>query len=433
MLILAIKCQGTPNLFQISPKIMHWHKQIWLVDLTPCLSYWQTISQRDDIIPWIKDMLPSICGDDVQSYHHHHPWLAILGLKSESYDPFLISWDLWRETAEEYVAIKPAASVHDKQTFRRDLERMQRMVSRLTLKNPAELRTAHPTAIRTRFGSILEQLWEWTFIDIRSQFFTTGFPWVGMKDEEPPHISRHLEQPIQTWDDIAPWLTEDLDFLCNLINHKVLTLTWDLLLYDLTTKSVEINFRHPHHLHREKGHHKTALAQALYSYERTAHAAHTDYPASTLITGWNLKMTHGIATTPWSHLYFDDQDAIAQTSLLALENRVKVPLEHYQMTADWTPEDSYRTTDQKTVPKATPSLLITAKERPLYLYQTPQPVSGQLLVKKTAFTERTMRKWWNEEPTDLTRDYYQVIDHKKRHLWAYREKAGTWVIQGLFG
>ncbi len=428
MLFLAVRSTSSLNLFSLSPRVMAWDDNTWIVDLTPCLSYWQVKAKSEDITSY----LTSILGEDAHCYYSNHPWRAILGL--ESGKPLDVSWEVWWQEAKQYVNIKSSLTLKEISKFKNDLLRMQRMISRLTVRTPKELITAHPTAIKTRFGTILEELWEWTFCPHDNLFFSTGFPWIGIKPEDPPQVLRHLENPVHDWSHIKDLLLEDFDRLAQLTTNKALTIAWTLTLYDLSTRSSLISFRHPHPLNRELGHHKTALLQARYAYEDLSRHEVCEFEAAFLITGWTLALTSSLEVSPWNDLYFDDQDSTSPGSLVEIENSVKVPLKTYHLSPDWTPEDSYtQASNQQDASPISPSLLITGKSRPLYLYQKPTAITDTSQLKKASFSERSMRKWWAEPSEDTVRDYYHVIDKKNRHLWTYRQQSGAWFIQGLFG
>lgn len=73
--------------------------------------------------------------------------------------------------------------------------------------------------------------------------------------------------------------------------------------------------------------------------------------------------------------------------------------------------------------------------RPLWLFETPRPVTGDVLEFVTD-AERIESGWWQE---GVRRDYFRARDVQGRLLWVYRELArdghdrDAYYLQGLFG
>ncbi|GAB3683334.1 DNA polymerase Y family protein [Salinisphaera aquimarina] len=75
-----------------------------------------------------------------------------------------------------------------------------------------------------------------------------------------------------------------------------------------------------------------------------------------------------------------------------------------------------------------------AAPRPLWLFDTPQPVTGDVLEFLTD-AERIETGWWHN---GVRRDYFRARDAQGRLLWVYREldrqaRDGPYYLQGLFG
>jgi len=102
--------------------------------------------------------------------------------------------------------------------------------------------------------------------------------------------------------------------------------------------------------------------------------------------------------------------------------------------------------------------LPAADERPLRLFERPEPIDAiaqapdgpplkfrwrRMVHDVAAYEgpERIAPEWWREAQDSLTRDYYRVEDVKGRRFWLYREglyegetaqRRPRWFVQGLF-
>ena len=44
-----------------------------------------------------------------------------------------------------------------------------------------------------------------------------------------------------------------------------------------------------------------------------------------------------------------------------------------------------------------------------------------------------MGRWWQPEREERRqRDYYRLLNHENRYLWAFRDTKGDWFIHGIF-
>ena len=100
-------------------------------------------------------------------------------------------------------------------------------------------------------------------------------------------------------------------------------------------------------------------------------------------------------------LFGDTEDD--EAALLRLENRLPVRLYHFDLRADWSPEESYAVYGHDTAADTDAtrhSLTAMAKRRPLFLYQRKQPLARERPRSSLwQFTERTMNKWWQDQGT----------------------------------
>ena len=454
---------------RLSPRLMSWHRDTcWLVDLSPCLGYWRSIAARrgsdlqELLHGMLREMLP---GDDERPGFYAAtapcPWQALLLLEvlqerdlpgfadrhsfmgSALYQR--LSWDgWWRQTAAMAVSLKAAGlrRFHP-DVFRRQSVLMQKAVSRLSLPGPGAIRFS-PEQIRRRFGSIMARLWEQAFFDREEPAPADFFPWQGHREALPPFSKRHADWPLSQWQHIEPLLREDLNRLCRhedfRSDERITGLEWRLTLQDLATLHVPVLFRHPHRLHGEIPHQSTALLQARYSFDREtarfmAASGHEPTDPPPVVISWQLTASERLLPAPATADIFRDPGQGEEEDFLRLENKLAVPLRSYAGNDDWLPEDSFdEAGDQQPAPSGHQTLLQSG--RPLFIYDKPRPLQtgGRSTLRR--FSERTMHKWWREQPRDtavpLQRDYYRLFDDRQRNLWVFRDNTGQWFLHGLY-
>ncbi|MCX6106361.1 MAG: hypothetical protein NTY08_11090 [Proteobacteria bacterium] len=477
----------------LTPRVMHWHEQTWLLDLSSCHSYWQSqaIRQQTAVHTLVEDILRRSLGTNMRAVMADHPWQALLALaqmRARTLNGMLdlrhkfgrafyqqVDWDAWFSCAEELSthATTLAWPRFHAAVFRRHLRQMQAVISQIQPANPPpqhapwHWRGTEPPSMRRRFGTTVALLWEWSFprpgTDRQEpQTHPLGFPWLPWSEPEKPHVSRHLETPLAHWDELAPLLVEDLDRLCTLPTwderERVTALSWRLTLDDLSEATVPLLFRHPHSLARERGHHQTAVFQANYSFSAHKKAAASEQDQRGIV-GWELVIDERLVLPPFVKDLFGEQSDSDTRHLLMLENQLSIPLDRYELREDWVPETAFVTrsthADEKpSAPDREPhstgssgstgstgsngasesdesSWLPVARSRPFYI-DIPRPLDTEGHSTARIFLERVTGKWWLNTAGASQRDYYAVIDREHRWIWAYRDQGGTWWSHGRF-
>ena len=375
----------------LTPRVMHWHEQTWLLDLSSCHSYWQSqaIRQQTAVHTLVEDILRRSLGTNMRAVMADHPWQALLALaqmRARTLNGMLdlrhkfgrafyqqVDWDAWFSCAEELSthATTLAWPRFHAAVFRRHLRQMQAVISQIQPANPPPQHASHhsalsthtphtphipwhwrgtePPSMRRRFGTTVALLWEWSFprpgTDRQEpQTHPLGFPWLPWSEPEKPHVSRHLETPLAHWDELAPLLVEDLDRLCTLPTwderERVTALSWRLTLDDLSEATVPLLFRHPHSLARERGHHQTAVFQANYSFSAHKKAAASEQDQRGIV-GWELVIDERLVLPPFVKDLFGEQSDSDTRHLLMLENQLSIPLDRYELREDWVPETAF--------------------------------------------------------------------------------------------
>ncbi len=443
------------DLETLTPRLMQWEADLWLLDLKPCLSYWrlQAQSKSQTLAQVLQEILSSFLGEgSYTATLSAQPWQALLlgrllaqkgfrGVNTENQRlshniMSSLSWDLWWACAERY-----AFHRQEIKKFLKHKRAMQIAMRRLCCDYPTSLKTMPSSQIKRRFGPLLADLWEQTFPShvtspsSGSLEETAAFPWQSYHLTQPLTHTRHLDFPLSDWQVLEAFLREDLNRLCLLDSFKkgerILSLEWLIVLDNLQEIPLSILFRHPHCLQSESPHQRTALLQISYAFERAQRAARQKPEAETpWIVSWQLRVLESFRPLAEQRRLFAD-DSASCDELIKLENQLDRPLEAYQVVDDWVPEDAFTSLHSPVVfeREHLPELEHLGRQRPLFLLNRPQPwaTHGRNLWK---FKERTMDKWWRHRDNTV-RDYYQVISHKEI-LWVFRDEKGQCFLHGVY-
>jgi hypothetical protein len=477
----------------LTPKAMKWSDDgMWILDLRPCLSFWSHRARNMglDVVGLIRKVLQTQFSAEnheqtsigatagYQGALADNPWLAIVflnyvrernlgglvNLAGPSTLTFFreLSWSAWWKSAipiaQHFESCK--RKHFSPASFRGSCEQMQKAIGRLGILTPWELKTVDSLAVNRRFGTVLRDLWQWTWSalepedsnggasDLKKQF-ASGFPWQSFQATESPMISRHLEAPLLEWDHMEPLLQEDLNRMCDLDSwdsrEGVMRLEWEVVSYDMTAITVPICFRHPHSLASERNSNfVTTTLQAYYSFTQIMKSTMDDQdtdgylnPPSPIIS-WRIKITERLRLSAKIRDLFGHSDR-GNCDLMNLENRLPIELINYDLRQDWLPEDSYCHADasgerqDSMIGQATASLQAISRRRPLFLYRNPIFYDNHGHSVTWMFLERIMTKWWEKKPNSSPqRDYYKLIGKDQRAMWVFKDFRGNWYTHGVF-
>lgn len=492
---IAIDRRCLPNfapekLESLTPRIMQWSEDIWILDMGLCLSYWwnRALQEGLDVVTLWRLVLQRLFGGDTLTYSAavaHHPWLAVLVLGHMrerdlfglvDYDsPFgrrhfqEVSWRNWWWAAKAVIPHFSLAGRKRLGSFPRSLGQMRRAIKRLRLDRPHTLKTAEPSAIRRRFGSIMGELWGWTYAEEKEgegRSGLVGFPWRAYQFRAPPVVRRNLDFTLNDWEAMAPLLQEDLNALCRKgiafdAKEYVLRLLWRLSLADGTTEELELPFRNPHSLHQDAPEQRTAMAQALFRFSSShGKAAREDRDGILGVIAWEVIVAEKMALPPQVRSLFDDPTGDVQ-ELATLENLLPVPLERLDVRPDWVPESSFGLAvdvrakvrggvgehtvhpDKSVGDRQALVYQSAASDRPLFIFTEPEVLARPGPSGGVRFLERTMEKWWlhckgaDEAPGEPSRssrrDYYQFLDSEGKSLWVFQNQRKQWFVHGVYG
>ena len=469
-------------LFSMTPRVMCWDSNTYLIDLGPVYPYWCSLAKSQELsaLEYISSLLVDLTAGDIRATLAPHPWQAILLLSTAAKRPSLnfidaqsylgrrclqdITWNDWLTCCQH---LRNHLQNHSSKKSNRDLSSslntLSKTINRLQFTHITQMSDIDPESMQRRFGKLAATAWRWTWLlksedssTQRTLFvspFEDEFPWLNIAHTEIPSVSRHLEINLREWDHITPLLCEDLDKLCSLAcwspSERVVSLEWELSFSCSPSLRIPVLFRHPHPLHRESGHHKTALLQAFHSWQKALVAKNkTDNRGELYITGdsitdWSLTVKERMTFTPKFHSVFNDDLTKDAAKLHDLENSLAVPLTEFLPTDHWTPEYSYErkiinlTEDySKTTSTENLGWIATNQRRPLFIYKDPHPPSDRHHSSGLIFTERVSKAWWNDcsnQDRHSCRDYYLRITDDGLLQWVFQNDDGSLRVHGVYG
>jgi hypothetical protein len=445
----------------ISPRIMSWSKDMILIDLRTTWSYWCQLACEKKLS--IDDLFSQLCPGHTCMVLADHPWSALLHsqtLAMRGCTGFLnlnapmgksltqdLSWDVWNSACHQF--LQHLSSLHHGkkqnnrvQSLRKGLLQLRRTVDGIQASTPAHLKHQPAASIARRFGAELARIWDWTWQQQNPSSLTdpfADFPWNTYKQPRNPEVHLLLDHPIRNWDHIEPHLCVDFDRLCRLpcwsSSERVVSLEWELIFVHRPSLKIPVLFRHPHALHRESGHHKTALLQAFYSWENTLQK---QLKGSLLeddgIMEWNLRIHERITPIPQLKSLFADDFHTPLAKLRDLENSLPIPLHSYFDRNDWTPTKSCAPSPLKVDENLNIQLHAQHRDRPLFLDFSTDPLAfkkpARILPQKS---ERTMRHWWESSDLKLAvADFQYVLTGSHEFFWIEQNALGRF-ISGVWG
>jgi len=473
---------GGQFLFSLTPRVMRWSSDTYLLDLEPVCRYWSDLAKMRGVsfIEYISALVSELTSTHTQATLAPHPWQAILLLSAIDGRPSLsfidaksylgrkslqeVTWNNWIARCHE---LREHLLAHSSKKPSKDslgsLTTLAKTINRLQFKHVAQMSDIDSGSMQRRFGKLAATAWRWTWqsktteqLHQKTLFdepFTDDFPWINLTSKDVPTVSRHLDTPLREWDHMAPLLCEDLDKLCNLTcwstHERVVSLEWELSFSCSPSLRIPVLFRHPHPLHHESGHHKTALLQAFHSWQKAI--SNKDKPECTgdlfitddSITEWSVTIRERLSFTPGFRSIFAEDLAKDSSKLQQLENTLAVPLVDFLPTDHWTPEYSYGprndapTQDSlKTNLLPNISRLATNQRRPLFIYTNSEPLAERHQSSGLIFSERVTTAWWakaSNPEENCCRDYYIRITDDGLLQWVFPNDDGSLRIHGIFG
>lgn len=475
------------HFLSITPKLMRWNDRTYILDLSSVITYWTHLAEQEvlSLDEFLQKLLQNLPTPPRKAILADHPWKGLIGLAALKNRPNLHYVDIqshfgrriihdvtWTEWIELCYELRDHFAVNSKKTVQASFSSLMKVVERMRLTHITQMADMETTAIQRRFGKLIATAWEWTWRQpqlagiFANETFTDGFPWLSLSAKETVHIARHIETPLRHWEHIAPLLTEDFDKLCNLScwnsSERVVSLEWVLSFSCSPSLRIPVLFRHPHALHSETGHHKTALLQAFYSWQNATKSRHAPetlgetYIGDDSITEWTLTIQERLVTTPQIRSLFRDDLSSESSELRQLENSLPVPLIEYDATDHWSPERSFTATsgvsreECKTIPFGSIAKLAMYQRRPLFIYTEPQSLAHYHESSGLIFCERIATSWWSQKAAVSSlssplpnsalsrapitcRNYYLRMTNDGLLQWVFQNDDGSLSVHGIYG
>lgn len=449
--------------FSISPEVMHWEKDIWIIDLGRTRRYWLAASYMKECdaaeiiqVEWKKHHIPY-----QKAISCEHPWQGLclldslpISLKIFDFNQNFcqnllktLSWTDWLSPADCLIQkLEDNLKNSRIQRFRSKQSQLLRAMERLGMECPYDIKEADSSSMQKRFGFWVSKLWEWTFPESKTglPLFQTfhdlnEFVWLAQTPVNPPKVFRYLEYSIEAWDHIAPFLQEDFE----LINKKFFqqkqlsacSFTWTLELYNGEQIEVVIPFRNPYAIYSDAPLFETGLTQARHQFEAwqtkvQEEKAYSDYPEAFKIVAWSLACEKSIFCNAWEQKLSTGSEQVDYLKIIELENKLPKSIDQYQSEKSFLLK-SYRPKDLETPYLETSSLWTAAGNmRPLYRYH--KAIPHKSLPYKSYFLEKNTRNWWEDShPMSYNQDFYKVYS-EKNWRWFLKTSKGDFLEIGSF-
>lgn len=181
----------------LTPRLMKWssdqEQDVWLLDMRPVSSYWNLQARRrsESLFETLRHVLDLAQKKSPTPHQTVHgvaaatPWIALLlalHMRERQLPGYInaadpathsfalnmfkdITWDtllMCVSRLGEHFRNKKRRHFHE-DSLRKQCSQILQAAKRLGMHTPWMMRTMEPAAIRRRFGSTLQEVWEWTF------------------------------------------------------------------------------------------------------------------------------------------------------------------------------------------------------------------------------------------------------------------------------
>lgn len=469
---LVLHC-AQPNqdedIFCLTPRVMCWDEQIYLLDLNSCSAYWQQQAERArlPVLQLYERIIDSLFGDTVSAVFCDHPWPGLclldhlLRCGDSGYHDLSSHFNRHRYLGLDWAAWFNVLAVlgghlevlgvpgFRASTLRSKSAQLQRFIQRLDLHGPEDLADAEVAAVSRRYSGWIGEAWGWTFMHSdalsRTRFETSRFPWRPLQSRAPIQVKRHLDYPVSQWEVVEPLLQEDFTRLCQQRGwqpgDRINLIEWQITLFNMKQMRVAIGFRHPYALHHGAPHFKAALYQAYYAYSDMMQRlmqrdTDLDLPEEMPFISWQLSIGPRLRIPQKVlDLFADELPDAAQQQILDLQNCLPRHIEHYAIHPDFMPEQLF---DEQPIGVAGEYDFSLQQwqqgllQRPLFYYPQPLPIAAPSQ-HRLRFIERTADNWWRSGDThDAQRDYFLLRNEQGEWCWVFRNRHGEWYRHGLY-
>ena len=471
---LVVESSNVSSLQSLSPDFMEIDAHTYVIDLGVVQSYWGKLAQQKNqtLFEYLQDFCQNQLNGITLGFFCEHPFQGLVFLNhfrqqnslgffdSQSFMAHKLyhnmSWEPWFVSAQQlnHCFEKHKLLIKERKKATTDLNRLKRFVDRTDLKNFSELKQAHFYELQRRFHGFVGQLWNWTFpkFDLENDqkqptLFNhyhyqklKGFPWQPYKEQSHPQVQTWLEYPLQDWQSLVEPLKVDLRKLSNqnLLKepYKVLSMTWSLILFDLSEIEQTLFFKSPISFEKEAQKAYVTLLQqlsfAFENYKKQIKDQDTDILNHPLIMGWKLEVNRRIqikqrtdSLDPQERSHLGQRDDIFDFA-----NKVEGSVQTYKLKKSFIPTQDFLEQDLNHI-SVGENTGLSAKLQPFYILPQDQKIDDQD-IKKKCFLDRTSSDWWNRGDTlDSLRDHFVCELHDNNIIFAYRDYKGHWYQYGF--
>ncbi len=449
----------------LTPNIMQWSTQIWLLDMTTVMSYWTTQAEQKHmpLMSLWHIVLHQAHSSSTQIYQAaiaEHPWKALLLLKMmkvkkiaglmtlNSVEGLELYWklsgSLFLKSIQE-LAIYLNYDRGQRLDLSKIAKQLKRAMMHFQFRTVADMTVLNYLGVRRRYGQLFSEIWNWTCGN--EPYHTVPFPWMGWRPQNKVSVCRTLDNVIWEWLQVEPLLCEDLTKLVGYMGRDldllVTELSWNLYFENDTQLTIPIVFRTPHNLKSELPYHKTAILQAYYQFTALMQEWMNTITRSTMdvqgIQSYTLCIEASVLQ-PWiSASLFPEFQTVPEEdlALIKLNNQLQCPLQRFKLRDAWVSDDAYELQPiiaayQKTSSLFKSSLHALSLSRPLFLLTKPYALSCEAKASPQ-FLECTLQKWWIHPSANKDNRYYKMRDEQQRLVWVTHDAAQGYSVHGFFG
>ncbi len=440
------------RLSEISPDIMAWDSERWLISLKSVDSYWKSVG-GEDLLQTLRSLLDKMF--DQAALPHigqascyrasfaQNPWRALLlhrsmeerqinGLVGESSQVAFklyskARWDqFWALGRDVCFHLRDTNQKQESKKLEKVLNIMESSFAGLGIKQANSLSDIPHNQIERRFSDWGLRLWEWTWWSPEKDIRQIYFPWKTWEESKKYEILRDLDENLNQWDQVEEELRADIRKLSsNLPAYlRVLEMSWSVHLDKDTHLNVPILFRSPMNLALDLPDAKIVLKQIHHGFWGTLDSSIQKTDNKLGLKSWCLKITKHVFARQELKSLFCDTDRSSEVAILS--NRLISPLLRFELSDDPWPEHSFKAMEigQSHVN----STCFRSSDRPLFLWKLPIPAKEP---KAKRFLERVSSRWW-EKGRFGRRDYYSSQDQEGQCHWMFKDQEGFWYQHGIF-
>lgn len=450
--------------FCLSPEVMHWHQDLWLIDIGRTKRYWlaqtlhDSISLEELLLRKIKEANLTL----KRWIQCSHPWQGIFLIKhlpeQQSLYDFKarfcqnrakdIRWSEWLEESEVLLQhLEENIRSSRLQRFQSKKLQLLRAMDRLGLENTYDIKEADSSSMQKRFGYWVSKLWEWTFPEkdtelplLQSLNDLNEFIWISQKPKDFPKRHRALDYSVELWDSLVPFLVEDFEFLKRKYfsqkKYSICEIQWTLELYSGKSIPINVNFRNPYAIFQDAPDYSIALAQCRFQYEAwqanlQEEKNYSNYPEAYKIVSWRMEVSKTLFSELKEQSLNSNYEGANYFKILDLENKLPKPIQQYRVKKSFLLSSHARKAIDEQEDLVNEQLWKhSGSLRPLFKYKEKNKLNS--LASSSYFLERNSRDWWKDKHSqNYNQDFFKLYQSRE-WKWLSKNTKGEIFELGKF-